>query len=496
MSTKQEEYKNDKIKFVVHKKSKCVIEFEVEVFRPICVEAQKKAAKKVGKEVVVPGFRKGKAPPEIVAKRYPHDLDKLWQEEIAQASHKECSPLANIPIVRQDATITFTMHSHSPEGAKLTLSFETIPEIPSIDPAKCLLNEVKRPDTSKEKVEETVRQTQMFFAKWDEVKDQPIKEGDFIILDIDILEEDPPQRLFSNTRFEVVDKSMSQWMKKLVIGKKSGDVVEGISVPDDSLSEEEKKEYPPKKMRLTIHSIEEMTLPELDDAFAKQIGTASVDDLRKRVETLLNTKADEQVREQQREQVTKFLLSHPFELPDSVIERETKFRLDQMISDPKFKTDWDKSNDNQKKELIDSIKGQAENAVRIFYICRKIAADQSLSVSPKDVPMATTDPVEALLYPGQQHHDPRQPDVKQAEAYSRILLEKTEDWVISHAQIAPKKKEAKAAAPKKEAKKGKTAPKKKAAAPKKAAAGKTAKPKTAAKKSTSKKTATKPKKSS
>ncbi|NGX48238.1 MAG: Trigger factor [Chlamydiae bacterium] len=462
---KKKEYKNDQIQVVVHRKPNCMVEYEVQALRSICVEAHKKAAKSVGKEVLIPGFRKGKAPPELVAKRYPHDLDKRWQEGIANIAYQQSSQLANIPLVRQDASISFKMESHSREGAKLILSFETIPNIPSIDPAKCILTEMKRPEISKEKVEETIRQTQMFFAKWQMAKDRPIKESDFLLLDVDVIEEDPPQKLFSNTRFEVADKSMAQWMKKLVIGKKTGDVLEAVSEPDPTLSEEEKKEYPPKKVRVTIKAIEEAELPKLDDEFAKQVGAESVVQLRTRIEELLNKKADEGIREEQREQVTTFLLSHYFEIPTSVIEKEAQFRLQQMIQDPQFKTKWDQGNDKEKQDLIENVKNNAEKAVRIFYLCRKIAADQKISVEPKDIPLASNDPIEALLFPTAQHHDPRQPDVKQAEAYSRTLLEKTEDWVIAHARTGP--------APKKEAAEEKPKPQKKAA-PRKTAAKKTA----------------------
>ena len=433
----QEEYKNEQVHVVVHHKPNCIVEFEVEAFRPICVEAHKRAAKSVGKEVVIPGFRKGKAPPELVAKRYPHDLDKRWQEAIANSAYRESSQLANVPVINQDASISFKMQKHSREGAKLTLSFETMPNIPSVDPAKCVLEEVKRPETSKEKVDETIRQTQMFFAKWNTVKDHPVKEGDFLLIDVDILEEDPPQRLFSNTRFEVSDKAMAQWMKKLVLGGKTGDALEGISEPDATLSEEEKKEYAPKKVRVTIKAIEECQLPELNDEFTKQVGVDTVEILRTQIEELLNKKAEEHVREQKRGHVTEFLLSHHFEIPHSIIEKETQFRLQQMVQDPQFKAKWDQSSDPEKRELIDNVKTQAEKAVRMFYLCRKIAADQSLSVTPKDIPLATTDLLESLLYPSAERHDPRQPDVKQAEAYSRVMLEKTEDWVIAHARTAP-----------------------------------------------------------
>ena len=439
LEEKKPEYKNDLVQFVIHRKPNCIVEYEVEVSRPICFEAHKKAAKAIGKEVIVPGFRKGKAPPEVVAKRYPHDLDKQWQEAIATSTYKECAQLANIPVVSPDAQITFKMIHHNPDSAKLILYFETVPSIPSIDPAKCVLEEVKRPEVSKEKVDETIRQSQMFFGNWQILENRPIQEGDFILVDVDVLEQDPPQRLFTNTRFEVSEKSMAQWMIKLVLGKNVGGVLEGISQPDSSLSEEEKKEFPPKKARITIKALEQVVLPPLNDEFAKQLGIETVEALQNRIEALLNKKADEHVREKKREQVTQFLLSYHFELPPSIVEKETKFRLEQMIKDPQFKANWDKSSDHEKRQLIDNVKEQAEKAVKIFYLCRKIAADQNMAVTAKDFPLPSTDQVEMLLFPNANRHDPRQPDVKQAEVYSQVLLEKTEDWIIAHARMASKK---------------------------------------------------------
>lgn len=490
MATKSEEtntFENDLVSCIVHRKPLCVVEYEVKAARAICVEAHKKAAKSVGKEVVVPGFRKGKAPPEIVTKRYPQELDKRWQEAIANRCFQECIQLTNIPLINNDAQITFKMESHNRDGAKLTLAFETLPVIPSVDPAKCVLDPVKRPETSEEKVEETIRQTQMFFGDWEKAEDRPLKEGDFVQLDVEIIDEDPPQQLFTNTRFEITDRTMAGWMKKLILGKKPQDVVEGVSEPDPELTEEEKKEYPPRKVRITIKQIDQVTLPPLDDAFAQKLGTSDVATFRKRIQELLNKKADEHVREEQREQVTDFLLSHHFEIPRSVIEQETKFRLQQMIRDPHFKHSWDASSQKQKEEMIENTRANAEKAVRIFYLCRKIAADQNIDVSAQDVSMSEPDQIESLLYPNAERHDSRQPDVKQAEIFSKILLEKTEDWVIAHARTgsAPKKGAAKKEEPKAEEK-----PKKKAA-PKKGAATKAKKEEGAAPK---KKAPAKPKK--
>ena len=80
------------------------------------------------------------------------------------------------------------------------------------------------------------------------------------------------------------------------------------------------------------------------------LGVEHIEHLHQRIEEILNKKADEHVREQKREKVTAFLLSHHFAMPFSIIEKETRFRLEQMIRDPEFKSRWEKSYDQERRE--------------------------------------------------------------------------------------------------------------------------------------------------
>ncbi|MCI0381426.1 MAG: hypothetical protein L0207_00005, partial [Chlamydiae bacterium] len=88
----------------------------------------------------------------------------------------------------------------------------------------------------------------------------------------------------------------------------------------------------------------------------------------------------------------------------------------------------------ERKNLVSNIMIQSENAIRMFYLCRKILADANISISGKDIPIPPSEPLEIIVNPNKTLHDPRHPDVKQAEAFSRTLIEKAEDWVIAHAK--------------------------------------------------------------
>jgi trigger factor len=431
------QFANDQVKFIVHHRPASRVEFEVEASPSLVKSAQEAAAKRVGKEVTLPGFRKGKAPDTLVLKNYSKQVDKDWQECIANLAFRECQKLANISMLSGDPKISFTMKNHSLEGAQLILGFEIEPVVPTIDPKKIELKKIERPEVNAEKVEETIRQLLLFFAEWTKILDRPVREKDFVILDVDIIETDPPTKLFSNVRFEVTDRSMAQWMKVLVLGKTRGEMLEGISTPDADASEKDKEKLTPKKVRIALKEIEEASIPELNDTFAQNVGAASVEEMRHKIEKLLHKKADDHVQEQLREQLSNLLLTtYPFDIPVSLIDRETRFRLQQLGKDAEFVKHWNQMTSEARKRTVGSIAEQSEKAVRMFYLCRKILSDAQIKVSPGDIPNSPTTPLDLLLGERRDIHPQENNEVHQAEAFSRLLLEKAEDYLISNALIA------------------------------------------------------------
>ncbi len=432
--TTPQELSNEAVRFTIHHKPGCIVEYDVEAFEPAVKEAYQKATKKVGKEVSLPGFRKGKVPDELVAKNFTGEIDKQWQQEIATVVFQICQRLSPVRPLHNDGKVKFTMKRHSKNGALLTLAFETEPFVPSIDPKRFLMKPVKRPDVNEEKIEETIRQIQLFFAQWDSITDRPVAVGDFVLLDVDVIEEEPTSPLFSDTRFEVVEKSMSKWMYDLVLGKNVGDSCEGISIPDDSASQEDKDLLKPKKVRVTVKSIDVPTTPPINDAFITMLGVSSQEELRTNITALLNKQADAHVQEALRSQVNDFLLTEcPFELPATLVLEETRFRFKQLSQDPDFLTYWNGLNQEERNKSIHLINTQAEKAVRLFYLCRKIVAEGKISVTAQDIPPPASNALELLLNPQKVHHHQRTPEVEHAEAYSRILLEKAEDYLIAQA---------------------------------------------------------------
>ena len=425
------ELSSNLVRFTINKKPGCLIEFDVEASKELVSAAKAKALKNVAKEVTLPGFRKGKAPDALILKNFSKDVDKEWQTSIADLAFKECQKLAKVPLLGQDARISFNMKNHTEDKASLTLTMETEPEIPTVDPKTFEAKPVERPAVNKEKIEETVRQILFFFAEWKPVQNRPVQEGDFVILDVDALEQEPNTALFTSTRFEVSSKYMAKWMKDLVVGKNLYDTIEGISVADDDAKD--KDDFKPQKVRVTIKAIEQGTLPEITEDFLQKLGVSSQEELTTSIETLLNKQADEHVKEKMHEQVNEYLLEkYPFDLPPTLIEKEAQFRMRQLGQDGNFQKYWQTLSQEDKKKTLDSIYSQSEKAVRMFYMCRKIITDAKINISPQDLPKPATNPLEILLDPDQMLNFHQQSEVKHAEALSKLVLEKAANFVIDN----------------------------------------------------------------
>lgn len=431
-----QEFTNSEVRLSVNHKPGCKVELDVEAFPALVQTAHKKAVKQIAKEVSLPGFRKGKAPDALVLKNYPKDVNSHWHEVIANMAFNACEKLTKISLLTKDTKISFNMKQCSfDSGAKLTLTFETEPQVPSVDPSQLALNSIARPEVNDQKVDETIRQAQFFFANWKLITDRPIQNGDIVLLDVDVLEEDPPSRLFSNTRFEVSEKSMAKWMRDLVSGKTVGDSVEGMSSVDDDAKPEEKETFKPKKVRIHIREVQEATLPPLDDDFAQKLGNPHVADLRAAVLRILNEQADAHVREHQRDQVNEFLLTkYRFDLPPSTIEKETQYRMRQLAADPQFVSYWNSMNDQDRKATVNTIYEQSEKAVRMFYLCRKIVSDAKITITPEDLPPPPKTALEILMKPQSDPHSHANPEIRQAEAFSKLVMEKAEDYLIAQSR--------------------------------------------------------------
>ncbi|HSX13897.1 MAG TPA: trigger factor [Chlamydiales bacterium] len=415
------ELSNDQVRVSVQKKEACKVEFLVNVTNALIGKARLDAAKEVNKEVALPGFRKGKAPESLIVKKFPQEIERRFQKSLADLSFIEAQKLAQVPVLNKSSSVTFDLKKLDDSGATLLFVFETEPTPPTVDPKLFVAKPVERKEVGEKEVNEAIRQMAFFYAKWESIFDRPIQEGDFIMIDLD----SDGKRVFDQVRFEVKPERMAEWMRKLVLNAKVGDVLEGLSEPDETATEEEKKEFLPKKVHITIRKVERAFLPEIDDEFAKKVGASDVAGMRNLVEGVLKKQIEDKANQDLREQVSHFLVTtYLFDLPDSLIRAEFQHRLAQMNQNPEFQ----KMSREEKEKIEARIRNETEQSLRLFYLSKQVVQDAKISITHQEVEQRA---VEHHRYQAAAGENLSKEEY--ALAVSMVFLSKAQDYIINNA---------------------------------------------------------------
>ena len=333
------------------KKENCKVVLTVKAGKELSDKVYQKAIKKTAKDVSIPGFRKGKAPSDLIVKKFGSTVEQEWHKALANEAFDAAQKEAKVPVLNGDSRIVFDMKScELGKGAEMTFSFETEPDIPSVAGKDLKLTQPEREKIDGKKVDETIDRIRTFFGKWDYITDRAAMAGDHVRIDVDLMEGEPPARVIANQRFELKPGGIAKWMEDLVVGMKVGEQKEGVSKPDDDATAEDKKKFEAKNVRVSLNAIEICTLPELNDELAVKVGLKTMDEMKERVEKLLNGQIDEHVKRELRSQTSDYLAKDVvFDLPESIVEDEFNHRLAAKKENTQFRVEYNQLDEAGKK---------------------------------------------------------------------------------------------------------------------------------------------------
>jgi len=145
-----------------------------------------------------------------------------------------------------------------------------------------------------------------------------------------------------------------------------------------------------KKVEYTtdVISVRKKELPEIDDEWVKSLGgdLDSVETLRTKIREDLEARATAESDHILREEIMKKLLeTHSFEVPDSLVDYQTRHRLE-GVANQMMRRGIDPRNPEINWEgARDEIKGQAEEDVRATILLEKIGEVENIVVSDEEV---------------------------------------------------------------------------------------------------------------
>ena len=384
MSHQAQEIKTDNITASVQILPGCLVRADITTSPAAAKAAHSKAIKSINKEISIPGFRKGKAPEKLVEQQFGKHINKEWYDLLLNTSFNELvNKLRLFPFGAEGRGVKKAeVKSASLEnGAHLFIEYESYPNIPEIDASTITLRDVKTHEITEADVDNAVHQLQLRFAEWNDVTDRPLKEGDFA--DLEIVDANDPSNIISDKlRFEVAEGKMGKWMRKLVIGHKVGDVVEGVSEQEETSD----VDFRPTQCRITIKSIKEAKLPEVNEELVKKVGLQSLEEFRPKVRKSLEIRAESDRAAELRAQVEESLLkNYPFDIPASLIDAERKEQLEKRVHQLSKNEVPVENMVEQVKKIEESLEQELQKSYRLYFITQNIARKLGVEVADNEI---------------------------------------------------------------------------------------------------------------
>lgn len=270
----------------------------------------------------VPGFRPGKVPESLIKSRY---LDNLHYE-VSQELIKSTYPDA----LRESQLKPAGYPSIEPKALEenkefvYTIAFEIYPEIKINEPEGVEVELIKA-DVSDSDRDALIDKLRAQNKIWQAVT-RPIAEGDKVIMDFVGKINKEAFEGGAAQRYELIIGSnlMIPGFEKALIGGKIGEPFDiKVTFPKDYQNEglAGKKAT----FTITVHEIQEGTLPGLDDEFAAQfdVKEGGVEAFKKDIEQTMKRELEDRVSQLNRERIfSKFLEKNPFDVPASLVDNE------------------------------------------------------------------------------------------------------------------------------------------------------------------------------
>ncbi len=428
----QNHFKNENLSVEVEFQPGCQIVGHVSVEPAPVGAAYQSALKKVSKQVSLPGFRKGKAPTQLIESQFAKYVEQEWHDEVMRTSFAEMLKLVGRQPLNERAIHRPKVESCCrKEGAKIVFTYEAEPEVPEIKEDGLEIASVEKKPVEDDAVEKATRELRLHHATWEKVEEErAVEEGDFIDVDIENIGVDPAQSICKDRRFEVVEGKIGAWLKELVIGMKVGESREGESTVDPKAPEEVKAKFEPTKCKVTLNAIQKPTLPELDEEFAKKMGLKKAEELVEKVREQLEKDEEARVQNERKELLQdKLLEAYPFEVPVSLKESERSLRIKERIRELVSQGLSEEAIKGKEKEIEEEVAQEVDAALRIFFLLRKHAEKEGIRVTNEETANALMR--EMYRFPiSEKTKKPEVPPEVYAQVFSNLLIDKVKKHLL------------------------------------------------------------------
>lgn len=348
---------------------------EVEVPADEVVREVRASATRLARRVRVPGFRPGKAP-RAVLERY-IGRDELYGEAaealVASAYRQAVSDVGVLPVGRPEFDVP-------PLDEAQPLRFVARVDVaPEVDPGG--YDEVRipyqPPAVTDADVDAAIEDLRRRRGRLVSAPDAKAASGDFVLV--------RPVAVEGTDRFQVGREVLVE-LGEGVFPPELEKALEGAGTADErSVTFGEAA-----KVTVTVGDVKQRELPALDDAFAKSLDVASVEELRTRLRERLTADATAAAEEAYEDQVlTEVLERATIELPGSLVEHEIEHLVEDLSESLQRRgytlTRYLEGAGKDLAGLREELRPRAERRLRVRFLLDEIARREGLVPTQEEI---------------------------------------------------------------------------------------------------------------
>ena len=374
--------------FTTKKSLPDVLELTVELVKEDLDRFVRETEEAIAGDFEIPGFRKGKVPLDRVRKEV--GVNKILEVAFETAMQRSLGQV----IAEMDADVleatNLAIKDNTRDLLRYTVELKLFPEVvlPPLDTIKIARRKVSVEPMDLDETLETVRASRAVLTD----AEGPAAPGDRVEVDCEVKENGAiiEGGVSKNHPIMIGGKNFIPGFEDQLIGMKKGDSKEfSLAAPADFAN----KSVAGKKLdfRVVMRDIKKVSLPELNDDFAKGLGKfENIDQLILNVkEGLLQEKQDKEKERLRLEIVDSILAKAVCSPSDQMIQAQLddmiqKFDQDLHRHDMELNIYLAKLNKTQ-DDLRKDWRSDAERQVKMMLVLRAIARSRSIRLDPEEV---------------------------------------------------------------------------------------------------------------
>jgi trigger factor len=365
------------VKVKVIKEEACELTLSVELPKDEVEKETESVFQDIQGRASLPGFRTGKAPIELVRKNFSERARQTVLENLIGRSAMQVLRERKLQTIDTPKVEKISFEPGKPLSFQMKV--EKDPELKIKDYKGLKLNQ-KPSDVTEDQVTKTLEELRERNAALVQSAAEKVAKNHFAVIDF---EGKIDEKAFpgGSAKNYLLDMTAPQTIAGFSEGILDAKLNEVRSVKATFPADYPQKQWAGKEavFQVTVKEIKEKKLPALDEEFAKDLGLASLAELKQKVRESLEKEATDKADKELEDQIFQALLDrNTFSVPPTLVEHRTQ-ALIRRTRQALERQGLVAPNDPKAEEALrERVRPQAERDVRLSYLLKAIAEQEKL----------------------------------------------------------------------------------------------------------------------